>query len=283
MRSKIGFVPASAALVLGVPALGQFTITPKGLNAGNGVFSNGPIPASLTGSGFTPAAFHLTDGLSTNHMFQDWWWFRASGDTREYAFANGSVPGGPACSGVVVGNTLGTLEDGGYAFEVTNATAGYSFTSNQLWNIVESAEGVYLVSGNTVRNTGTSPLSVSLFHYADVDLNGTSGDDAFSFAGDRFTVSDGVFSLIVLSETYDAYQADVFATLRDVLSDAVTSDLTNAVVGSPGDFTGAFQWNAVLNPGQAVKVMALMELVPAPGSAAILAMAGLFAARRRRE
>lgn len=274
---------ATAALGLSAPVLAQFTITPGGLNAGNGVFSMGAPPTSLTGDGFTTCDFRATNASAVDQLFQDWWWFRVAGDSREYAFGNGSVPGGPTSSGVLVGNNLGTLEDGEYQFTVNNPTLGYAFSSQMLWNINPTPDGPLVVYGNRIRNMGTAPLVISLFHYADFDVAGTAGGDSYSFSFDRFEVTDGATTLGFSGDDFAGFEADTFSALRDRLSDGSITSLSNVLAGSPGDFTGAFQWDLVLQPGQAARVSGIISfIIPAPGAAAVIALAGLLSARRRR-
>lgn len=272
------------ALSLGLAssAMAQFSITPGGTNSGNGNFANGTIATSATGTGIGSANFRPTTTASTDNMFAHTWWFRAGNDTREYTFANTAVA--PlTMTGSLVGNNLNTLDTGGYDFNVSSAN-GYTFTAQLRWQIVVDVGGPKVNYSAVINNTGASALSLSLINYCDLDGNGTAAADTYSIngAGDTFSVSDGPTSLEYRAFAPAAYQATTFSALRTLMSNTAVDNLNNTVVGSPGDFTGGFQWNLSIDPGASATVGGYVAFVPAPSSLALLGIGSLLAGRRRR-
>lgn len=279
-------ITAITALALTQAASAQFTITPGGANAGNGVFSQGAAATSPASVGLSGANLRPTIATSPDQLFQDAWFFRVANDTREFAFATGSS-GGYTLTSALVGNNAGTLDIGGYDHTVTNTAAGTSFTANLRWQIFSNAAGPYVAYTATINNTSipgvVGDLNISLFHYNDFDANATAATDTYSYSNGVFTVSDGPVTLFHSGNNANAYQAAVFSANRMGLNDALVTNLNNTVVGSPGDYTGAFQWNLTIPAGGSMTIGGVIGYaIPAPGAVALFGFAGLAATRRRR-
>lgn len=285
MTKRIVLLALGCGLAVSSSALAQFTISPGGLNGLNGRYGNGTIPTSLTGTGQAGGVFRNEGSTSTDHLFANTWWWRGAGDTREYTFGNASVVGGPTSAGAIVGNNLGTLDTGGYDYTVSNATAGYSFTAALRWNITNPSGSMAMVAySGAVTNTGNTALAISLFGYADYDVGGSTVN-TYSITGDTFSITrptGGGPTALFQGVGNNAFQAGLFGgPPRSILADADIDNLNNTVVGSPGDFTGAFQWDISVPAGGTVTVGGTMT-APAPGAVALLGLGGLLAARRRR-
>ncbi len=252
-------ISASAIALAAGSAAAQFSITPGGANAGNGIFSREAVAAGATGVGPVAAIFRPTNAASLDSLFQHGWWLRANGDTREYTFATNAAS--PAISGIMVGNNANTLDSGGYDFTVTNAA--YSFTSQQRYIIVAAPGGPVTTCTCMITNTGASTLNISLFSYCDIDAVATAGGDSYAInaAGNTFQVQEGTTLAEFRATNPLAYQAQVFAGLRTLLSDTAVTNLTNTVTGSPGDFTGAFQWNLQIAPNASATVSSAIAYV----------------------
>ncbi len=293
--SKMHLVVGAAALAVSGAAMAQFRITPGGANAGNGLFEiTSAITTSLTGTGQGGANFRALGASTTgnpDHIFASAWWFRVNGvDTREYTFGNGAAAGGPSMTAVLVGDNTGNLDTGGYNYNVTGPGAGgpaYSFTAQMRYQIFAGTGGPAVIQTALITNTGQTSMDLSLFSYNDFDVNGTAGTDTYVHNGSWFNIVDGPSTVNWAGFGSNAYQATAFAVIRGLLANTAINNLDNTVAGSPGDFTGAYQWDVLqLGAGQSVMVMGSFALngdpIPAPGAAVVLALGGLAGARRRR-
>lgn len=293
--SKMNLLVCVGACAMSGAAMAQFRITPGGANAGNGLFEITAVATtSLTGAGQGSANFRQFGAVTTgnpDHIFASAWWFRVNGvDTREYTFGNGAAAGGPSMTAVLVGDNTGNLDTGGWNYNVTGpgATApSYAFTAQMRYQIFAGTGGPAVIQTALITNTGQSAINMSLFSYNDFDVNGTAGTDTYVHNGNWYNIVDGPSTVNWAGFGSTAYQATAFAIVRGFLSDALITNLNNTVAGSPGDFTGAYQWDGLaLGVGQSVMVMGSFALngdpIPAPGAAALLALGGLAGARRRR-
>jgi hypothetical protein len=270
----------------------QFTITPGGANSGIGAFQNGAIATSLTGTG--QATANLRPGTSTStpdHLFQSAWWFRGPSDTREFAFGNGSS-GSLTVSGSIVGTNDGTLDTGGYDYTASNTAASYSFTSNQRWQIFNPSNtagtNVQVLASNTITNTGSSNASFSMFFYQDFDIGGTAATDSGSLLSPNYMqIVEGANTADWVGFAANAYRAGAFSGTRLGLQDAVLDNFADeGLPFGPGDFTGAYQWDFALDPGQSITLTSAFTLngaaIPEPATFGVLGLAALGGLSRRR-
>ncbi len=227
--------------------------------------------ANRTGTGGGFAANFTVDGSATDHLFQNWWWYRVGNGTREHAFSNFVSQ-----SGVGNNHTLNYAEVDGVSASINYA-------------IQDQGIGAIVTQRVVLTNTSTAgPQTINLFNYADFDVGGTAGSDSAVFNGvNRMRITDagGAFAEFE-GVGASAYQVTTFATLRTLLSNGVVDNLNNTGMPfGPGDWTGAFQWSFNLNPGESVTVIERLSVntaVPTPGAAALLALGGAFGLRRRR-
>jgi len=280
---KVRTLAVAAVAGLTTSAMAQFTITPGGANAGNGYFALGAPATSATGSGASNGNFGATSPTIADQLFANQWWFRGPGDTREYAFANTTTAPLNMAS-TLVGNNLGTLDTGGYDYSVTNTTAGYAFRAEFRYRIEAGAFGPKVTyTANIVNLTPSSVLNLTMFNYHDFDANATAGGDTWSYVGDRYVITDGPVSLDYVGDFHDARQSTAYATLRGLLADTAVTNLDGTDVGSPGDFTAAYQWNVQIPGGGSILgISGSFSFIPAPSSLALLGLGGLLTARRRR-
>jgi len=278
---------SSLFMALAVPgvAMAQFSITPGGTNSGNGNFAQGAAATTLAGTGLGGANLRPTTTGSQDQAFQDAWFFRGAGDTRERAFATQSS-GGYTGTSALVGNNLNTLDTGGYNHTVTNTNSNaYTFSVQLRWQIVAGPNGPIVNYSAVVTNTaaqGTANLLLSMFHYQDFDVNATTGSDVYAYSAPNFTISEGAINLFHSGIAATAYQAAAFTSDRMGLNNATVTNLNNTVAGSPGDYTGAFQWDLNLAPGASATIGGQFGWIPTPGASALLGLGGLVMARRRR-
>ena len=140
----------------------------------------------------------------------------------------------------------------------------------------------------TLTNRGNGPLTFSFWQYVNLDLAGTVDDGSAFIFGDNTAVQEDVDAGLAFVSTVVTPRATLVETglAADVAARVFSGqDLNdNAFTSGPADLAWAFQWNFTLGAGQSVIIAADKRLVaiPTPASAALLALGGLVATRRRR-
>jgi hypothetical protein len=273
--SMVRFAAFAAAFGLAPAVLGQGTITDG--NATYGV----TIPTSQTSTGGS-ADFRPEGGATVNHMFQNWWYWRVNGvSNREFTFSSAA---GFGFTQSYVGN-IATFNWTGLSSGAFNAQLRMTLTDGA----VAGAAG--LLEEMTIVNTSGSALDLSLFSYADFDIDGGAdfADDLAMISGNVVMLSDNTSATTAQYAGFgaDAFQATSFATLRGRLTDLDLDTLDNTGYPfGPGDFTGGFQWNRMIGAGESLTVYAAKAInqavVPGPAGLAVLALGGIAPRRRRR-
>lgn len=198
-----------------------------------------------------------TDTGAPDHLFQNWWWYRLPGDTREFAFSN-------LVSSVVSGNDAYLIYDEGpfRAYICLNFRSISATQARYRWDMV-------LESNSLVE------FPLALFNYMDFDMNGTAGGDSAVFETNapnpNIRVTDGT----VVSpfgdfhaRRVDAYQAGAFSTVRLLLTNATIDNFANTGMPfGPGDWTAGYQWNLnFVSPGQRIRIYEVGS-IGVPGNA----------------
>ncbi len=278
MRIRQAVVTMVVAALFPALAWSQGTV-----NNGNATFSLQAIVTTAT-SDSTGADFRPEGGTSTDHAFEQWWWFRLAGGTRETPF-NTSMTG---FTQNYVGNTA-TLTFGQAG--VFNAIMTYVITDG-----ANTGEAQVLTSLQILNISGTS-LAMSLFNYQDFDVAGTAGgDSAVLDSPNRMRITDGTVPLP--AAFYDGagatfFRAGAFAGSELGLSDTDVDNFANdGLPFGPGDFSGGFQWDINILPSDSFTASALLSIGPiasvpepamlvAAGSGFLMAGAGFLRWRKR--
>jgi hypothetical protein len=195
-------------------------------------------------------------------------------------------------------NTLSLL---GQALTDTNTFTDDRYDSiSTLWG--DSASGLEIETTFTLRggadgsglsdlaeqisltNNGNETIVISFFQYVDFDLGDDSGDDfGMIVDGNIAQQADDDFYLseTVVTPAPHAFQMGSYTEMSDLWENGMIDDL-NGDSSYEGDVAWAFQWNITLEVGESFLISKNKSIVPAPGSLALLAGAGLISTRRRR-
>lgn len=258
--AAVGFV---ALPVLAQPGTGG---TISHLNAS---FTQGDSPTVGTGGGPSGAMFHVGGTGNPDHLGTSWWWTRTSvANTRELANNNAF---GPSWSGRV----------GQLSFN--DAGSGIAITRTYLVTGLGDGRGV-LEEGTTVTNTTGQTLTVDLFHFLDPTLGGNAGGISAAINGATSSIRMESGSWVAFYEgAGQPFQAGAAGNVLSLLTNGSPDNFNNTGLPfGPGDFEAGFQWRFILGPGEAASASMTYTIVPTPGALALLGVAGMVGARRRR-
>jgi hypothetical protein len=137
--------------------------------------TSGTIPTSEPSGtlGTSTGSLRLAGASSADYIYHNWWWFRVNAPT----LTREGMVYQPPSAGTAVRSYNGA-DSVSYTLTTTpQLTFTLTFTLTQL-----SPTTSVVHTWCTALNTGTSDLDVSLFNLADVDVNGSTGVDAFPAA-----------------------------------------------------------------------------------------------------
>ncbi len=223
------FVIAFVLCCLPLTLLAQGTITDGGTNFDINNF---------TSSSGMSADFEVPTG--TDHLFATWWWYRIQGDQQETVFP-------PPDAQNYVGNTA-TL--------TWNDVDGRGFGAQLVLTLMGSNGGNsgILLEELTISNpAGVPSLEITLFKYADFDVDASAGGDSATLANanNHIQIMDTNLADFFMPDA-TSFGVDGFPLIRDVLNDALTNDFTNTGLPfGPGDFTGVLQTSTTVPSGAA--------------------------------
>ncbi len=220
-----------------------------------GTITAGSVSFTRFAYGKDPTVSFQVAGISSpNLLAAAGWWFRLAGDDHETPFPtpNSGVFDGPGAD--VYWNGLGG-NPGILADEHMIVEAGASGSGDVQFSM-------YL------ENVTSEPVSLELFHYADVDVGGPTsnmddvadyvektpveivevtdlGTDRIEYQADHLPAIDSSYTDFPI-----AHQVAASSTLLDDLNDTTSvTDLTNGGAPfGPEDFTGAYQFSITLPP-----------------------------------
>jgi hypothetical protein len=249
-RTRLSAVCSCLALAASTASGGvdSFTITDGAVD-----FTLNNLTGLPTGSsGGTGNLRTGVDGTATDHLFQNWFWFRNTDDTRERALSNQTLT---SASGNRARLTYVEPSDNGV--NPNALLVELEYTIHDLSN--GGPPHALLVIAFKIQNLTDSDLNVQFFNYNDFDLNGTNlSDSAVVTGADDQTqlVGDGnaeaAYSSSATNHTH--FQMGVFPSIRNALTDAGVDDLNDSASSfGPGDYTGANQWSVQLSAAPSVQ------------------------------
>jgi hypothetical protein len=281
------FVPIAVFVLTAGPVAAQ----PGGsLTAGSAIYVQQPGPTGESLASPTGVQFRAEAPPSPSQMFQNWWYYRVQGDTREYPFGNYARSAGGSVASTTnqyLGNTA-TVQ-----WTDTSAAAATRFTATYISQLTDDGtNAATLAQSFQINNPNAAPLVISLFNFADIDANGQAVSDADTATGNTgaITIQDGLFRIVhsvTGSVPANAFQVAQFSGVRDFLLDGNVNNLNNTGLPfGPGDYTGAFQWDLTVPALGSVTVNSNISINPVPEPGTLLLGGAVTAAgvawRRRR-
>lgn len=266
---------AAAALILGAGAAQAQVFTIDDLNSS--------------------ARFDITPGNSrpgmdqwiingTNHMYSQWFWFRADGMQREQR-----INDLPLIAAATSNTSILDPRDDTFTALFGSTT---DFVIEARFSLQGSLQGDLrsdIAEQIRITNFSGQTRTFSFFQYCDFDLNGDIDDDIVQVINPNAVIQHDFLSGVVATETIitpspTLSEVGIFASTLIKLDNNIIDNLDGSVGPLLGrrDYTWAFQWDFTLLPGQSFLISKDKSITPAPGALALLGMGGLLVARRRR-
>lgn len=271
------FLVRQKALVMGLVLTAPLSAAAIGsVSAGDVTF--GYTNNFATSSGAT-VDVQFTGSSAGDMAYDSWWFYRVSGGSFESAFANPDLELYSGAVGSLVWN---------------DPAATGQFSAALSFEVIDPGTGGNLFQNMRITNTSGSSLTIDIFHYTDLDLDGNSGGDAASLGsspdGILINQSDGTHTAPLIGYGADAYRVTQYRQLLQDLTDNNVDDLNNS--GLPinnRDVTVGFQWSVTIGAGSHADFMtqfasnapllpSTVTVVPEPGTAILLGLGLLMLA-----
>lgn len=266
-----------AALVLGLASLAPLSASAIGSVTAGGVTFAYTNNFTTTASNTVDVAF--TGAGPADMAFESWWFYRVSGGSVESPFANPDIE--------LYQGSLGQL---GW----DDPTGAGLFSASLSFEVFDSGAGGNLFQNMRIYNTSASSLTIDVFHYSDLDVNGTGGSDRASLGtnagGIQINQSEGTQTAPIVGYGANAYRVSQFAQILADLTDNGVDNFSNT--GLPlnnQDVTVGFQWSVTIAAGSYRDFMTQfgsnaplmaqnLTVIPEPGTAALLGLGLLLLA-----
>jgi hypothetical protein len=287
MHAKRRIAPTFAVSLL---VTGSAIAQPGGtLTDSTAVYMQPPGPSGESLASPSGVLFKPDTGIASQ-LYQNWWYYRVQGDSREYPFGDylRSAGGTIATTQNSYVGTTATVK-----WTDTNAASVTRFTATYLTTLTHTGTNAATLNQTfRIDNPGTAALNITLFNYADLDVNGQAPSDTDSATGGLggTVITDGPFRAthaITGSVPANSFQVAQFPAILNRFIDTSVQNLDNTGLPfGPGDYTDAFQWDLTIPAGGFVTVGSLISVAPVPEPGTLLltgvAIAGGVAWRRRR-
>lgn len=301
---RVALAAAAVGLALSASAMAQntgATITDGDAQFQYTSSGTGTLPTSSTSGGNVTMNYRITAAPVLNNTFSGNWYYRVAGDTRErHNFS--------ATSRTLTGTNK--VEWGFPVLQGAGGAAIGGLSATMGWEIFDTGDdSAALASWMCVTNNGVGPVSIDLFNAYDIDLG---GNNANAFGGDAYAALDtsggnrqwnitdtgatnggAPWSAFFLGLGAHGAGVGGFSAINGQMTDTSVDNFIpdlNAGGLAAADNAAVMQWRLTLDPGASYCAMSWLAIakngatpvIPAPGSAALLAVGGLLAARRRR-
>lgn len=254
-----GLAAIGLSLAISLPASAQTNSVSLNSGAARYNFSNmtrSPVDYRASTSAWFADFIVNIPTTTPDHLFQNGWWFRTDGMTREFAVATQTDFSQPSPN-----RALLTFRE----------PEGVIFHFDYRLNSLGTGNGHLVIVATITNPSATGSRTVDLFHYHDFDVNGTAGGDtAVALSPNWHRITDGttVAEVIASPNFLVGWELNTWPNVRNRLTDAAISNLPNTSPSvGPADVSGAFQWRFALGPGQSVQVILQKAInMPPPGS-----------------
>ena len=232
---------------LAVPALASLVFaTAAGAGVVTGTIVDGDVSFARTSFGGAPAAD--LKGVATNanddFVYRAGWWFRKAGDGLETSLPNPTS--------ALYGGNASTLQ--------WSSLSGGDISVSEHSEVYDAGlpgvpgDGGYVYQALTVHNESAVTISITIFHYLDIDVQPASGDDNADLVEfpKLIEVYDSPIVASYRAKTLGAlHQVAAHPALLNLLNDGGTTTLNGT--GTPAvaiDFTAAYSWSVGIPAGE---------------------------------
>lgn len=269
----------------------------------NAVFNLQDYVGDSTGTGTGPVATFSVDGsLGPSALSQAWWWGRVQGsDPREFvvtvtnpvsSFAVAAGSGGDQFSisyfynRTVTGGAIVPVMQ----IDLTFRVAGYGLNENDRpYGQLFQTATVRNLTGTGANNPATT-FAYNLFNFNATGVFGLGAKTATQLNPTTVRLIDGLDPLNRLDYQATGPAAVVqvgpssgASRLRNLLTNATTTNLVSGISGAPGNLEIASQFTFTLTPGSSQTATVVLTVpTPGAGAVALMGMGGLLMARGRR-
>jgi hypothetical protein len=258
---------ALVAFVLCMPAKAQVIV----LNDNNSV-------AAVNTASSAGMFDWMVDG--TDHLTQQWFWYRIGALGGESGVNTISAPG-------IVTPDARTLQ-------VTYANPTLSIRVDYLLTGGTPGSGLSQLNESVlVRNLTAAPMDFHFFQYSDFDLSGFAGGDTVALGTNLFgrfneaNQTKGGFSFAETGVTPGANhgQASLFPVILNSLNDGAPTLLSDVAGTGPGDATWAFQWDVTIPASGSFTLSKVkyITVVPEPTTMSLALLGFAFCSLLRRK
>ena len=218
---------------------------------------------------------YFYNNTGSDNLYQNSWWYRTAGDTREYGFSN--LTSLEVLSGNQARLTFEEQGADGTGDNLLRLALTYSLTGI-------SSDQAFVNIDWSLTNLTSGALPVDLFSYTDFDVDGFSDNDSaelvsFSSAGGHIKAWDvdtgQELNIIANGSGLAAWEISPWSSIVDALTDDSISNLSSGTSPAPSnDLASGYQYTLALDGGQTVSgtMFQGVNVVPEPSSVAALAL-----------